>query len=666
MIAASPVSVTALNDSITPQLRSLLAALHVAVPDAYAVGGAPRDLLLGRAPLDLDIVTQGDPKAACERMAQALGGSMFALDAERGHYRLTLPESAPPREIDISQAVDLAADLARRDFTIDAMAAPVLADGSLGELIGPSGGRADAESRTLRMVSLQGLRDDPLRLLRAVRLSVELDLEIEPETEAAIRESAYVVTQAAGERQREELVRILATPRAAVGVRLLDALGLLQELMPEITAGRGVGQPFEHHYWDVFDHSVEALAALDLMLSPATDRSRWLAPVFRDGLPGFDLDAYLDGLVGGHSRRVLLKLAGLLHDVSKPETKSEQPDGRIRFFGHPEQGAAKAETICGRLRFGARETRFVSLLVEEHLRPTQLSQGDALPSKRALYRFFRDLDDAAPACLFLSLADAAAARGPRLEKDRWAGHVAYVRWVLENAPRREPAAGGAQRLVDGETLMAALGLEPGAELGRLLAAIDEAHAVGEVSTQDEAIEVARRLLASPPAAASPSPRAERGIEPSNELEQPQRHLRRPVDWSELKPRAREMRRKPTEAEDSLWQALRRKQLDGLVFRRQHPINRFVVDFYCPAKNLVVEVDGAIHDQSREMDRARQEFLESLGLHVLRFSNDAVLHNSDAVLNRIRAAATDIPTETSPSLLAGRGTEGERLDEAPDE
>lgn len=498
MTATCPVlprRMPALNDTLTPELRRLLATLHAAAPDAYAVGGTPRDLLLGRRPIDLDLVTREDPYATGERLALALDASLFALDAERGHYRLALPDVTALREIDLSQADDLAADLARRDFTIDAMAAPVLPDGSLGDLIDTHGGLADLESRTLRMVSRRALRDDPLRLLRAVRLTIELGLEIEPETEQTIRELAYLAPQAAGERQREELVRILATPYSATGVRLLDALTLLQELMPEITAARGVGQPSEHHYWDVFDHSVEALAALDLLLSPVTEPDRWLAPVFRDVLAGFDLDVYLDGLVGGHTRRVLLKLAGLLHDVSKPETKSLEPSGRIRFLGHPEQGAAKAEAICSRLRFGTRETRFVSLLVEEHLRPTQLSQGDELPSKRALYRFFRDLGDAAPACLFLSLADAAAARGPRLEKDRWAGHVAYVHWILDQGLQPATLAEKPQRLIDGSTLMTALGLDPGPEVGRLLAAIDEAHAVGELSTQDEALALARDLIA---------------------------------------------------------------------------------------------------------------------------------------------------------------------------
>jgi poly(A) polymerase len=494
MIAASPATVAELNDTLTPELRSLLAALHKAVPGACAVGGAPRDLLLSRIPTDFDIVTPDDAHAAAERLAKALDANVFALDAERGHYRLRLLEGAPLREIDVSQAADLDADLARRDFTINAMAAPVMEDGSLGDLVDKHGGKADLESRTLRMVSRVALSDDPLRLLRAARLTIELGLEIEPETEATIHELAVLLPRAAGERQREELVRILATPHAASGIRLLEALGLLQELMPEITAARGVGQPFEHHYWDVFDHSVEALAALDMMLAPQVDESRWLAPVFREVLAGFDLDAYLDGTVGGHSRRVLLKLAGLLHDVSKPETKAEQPDGRIRFLGHAEQGAARAQAICERLRFGAKEARFVSLLVEEHLRPTQLTQGDSLPTKRALYRFFRDLGEAAPACLFLSLADAAAARGPRLEKDRWAGHVAYVAWVLENGlhPQAEVRP---QRLIDGEALMAALRLEPGPEVGRLLAAIEEGHAVGELSTQEEAIALARSLLA---------------------------------------------------------------------------------------------------------------------------------------------------------------------------
>src|SRR5690606_38918517 len=125
------------------------------------------------------------------------------------------------------------------------------------------------------------------------------------------------------------------------------------------------------------------LAALDEMLheTPTTTGRPWLGPDFRDVMAGFEWDSYLHDRTGGTSRLVLLKLATLLHDVSKPETKSRQPDGRIRFLGHPEQGAVKAAAICERLRFGNRETRFVSLLVEEHLRPTMLAPPGEPPSR---------------------------------------------------------------------------------------------------------------------------------------------------------------------------------------------------------------------------------------------------------------------------------------------
>jgi putative nucleotidyltransferase with HDIG domain len=497
MTARAPAALLGKTATISPELRRVLATLREAVPGAHLVGGAVRDLLTGRHPFDLDVVTPGDAHAAAEAAGRAFAASVFALDEPRAQYRVTLPDGQPVREIDISSAPDILADLRRRDFTVNAIAAFIEPDGSLGAPIDPTGGLDDLEAGLLRMVSEAALREDPLRLLRAARLAHELDLEIEPETELAVRANAFLLNEAAPERQREELVRMLASRWSARGVRLLDSLTLLQELLPEITAARGVSQPFEHHYWDVFDHSVEALAALDEMLAPNPDPDRWLARSFRDLLAGFELDAYLNEIVGGHTRTVLLKLAALLHDVAKPETKTQEPDGRVRFFGHSERGAETAARICRRLRFGNREAAFVSLLVEEHLRPTQLSQTDALPSKRALYRYFRDLGDAAPACLFLSLADAAAARGPRLEPDRWAGHVAYVAWVLQQATQPDGIV-KPQRLVDGATLMAALDLQPGPLIGRLLDAIDEAHATGEIATTEAAIDLARELVAEEP------------------------------------------------------------------------------------------------------------------------------------------------------------------------
>ena len=501
-LGKGPAAVRPEQEAIDPELRRLLAAVREAAPDAYLVGGGVRDVLLGRRPVDLDFVLAGDVGAAAEAIAETLAGSAFPLDAERGQLRVVLPEPAAVREIDLSRLEDgIEADLARRDFTLNALAAPIEADGSLGEVIDTTGGVADLRARRVRLVGERALADDPLRLLRAVRLAVELDFELEEGTAHAVRASAANVHAAAPERQRDELARIFATPRAAAGLRLLDALALLAELLPEVAAGRGVEQPHVHH-WDVFDHSIETVAALDALLTEVGPQlaaplpaPSWLRQAFRDGLAWFALRPYMDEAVGGSSRRVLLKLAALLHDVAKPETKSVEPDGRVRFLGHADVGAAKAERICERLRFGGRETRFVARLVEEHLRPTQLSQ-EGPPSQRAVYRFFRDLGGAAPACLILSLADGVAAAGPRLTTERWQGHVAYVSYVLRQAEAQAAAVARTLRLLSGHDLMEALDLAPGPLIGRLLAAVEEAAGAGEIATPEEALAYAARLLAS--------------------------------------------------------------------------------------------------------------------------------------------------------------------------
>jgi tRNA nucleotidyltransferase/poly(A) polymerase len=489
--------------AITPALRGVLAAVHKSAPDAHLVGGAVRDLLDGRQPVDVDTVTARDARAVAGSLAAALGGSPFPLDEERKTWRVVLREGTGVDQVDISTIEQgIEADLRRRDFTIDALAAPVLADGSLGPVIDPCGGLDGLRDRCLRMVSKQGLSEDPLRLLRAVRLSVELTLSLEEETAAAVKELAPRLPETAPERQRDELVRMLATPRAAAGVRLMDDLGLLDVLIPELAPARGVAQPARHHYYDVFDHSIETLAALDVMLaeSPQPGERAWLAATLRAGLGGFSLDPYLDERCGATSHRVLIKLAGLLHDVAKPETRSLAADGRVRFLGHPEQGSVKAARICARLRLGGKETAFVARLVEEHLRPTQLG-NEGLPTRRALFRYFRDLGEAAPACLLLALGDAAGAAGPRLRSDSWQDYVAYMGYVLDQGLAQKQEIAARPRLVSGSDLIRELGLAPGPAIGRALAAIEEAVADGEVSTREQALALARRVAASASGAA---------------------------------------------------------------------------------------------------------------------------------------------------------------------
>ena len=345
------------------------------------------------------------------------------------------------------------------------------------------------------------MADDPLRLLRAVRLAVQLDFEIEPETLDALRGYAGRIGQAAAERQRDELARCFATPRAARAMRLLDDLGLLELLFPEVTAGRGVTQPKEHHY-DVFDHMIETVAALDFMLSteePAAQHeaqlqhSLWSTLAAWDAGAAANVRAYLDQEVSeGRSRRVLLKTAGLLHDVAKPETRAPDAAGCIRFFGHAEQGAATSRRVLRRLRFSRREIELVATMVDEHLRPTQLGQPGELPSRRALYRFFRDTGDAAESVLLLSLADALAARGPGMTLEAWRDYVSYIGHILARR-HEDPTIVRPTRLLSGLDVTQRLRIRPGRQIGRMLAMIEEAQAAGEITTRDEALTMLQAL-----------------------------------------------------------------------------------------------------------------------------------------------------------------------------
>ncbi|MDP3062816.1 MAG: HD domain-containing protein, partial [Chloroflexota bacterium] len=195
----------------------------------------------------------------------------------------------------------------------------------------------------------------------------------------------------------------------------------------------------------------------------------------------------------GYDRRTILKLAALLHDIAKPQTKAPDETGRIRFLGHQSLGAQMAEAICQRLRLSSRGVRMVSAMLEHHLRPTQMAQGAELPTARAVYRYFRDLDEVAVDTLYLCLADYLAAKGPTLDVKDWERHVRIVAHILE-AGLVERAPSKSRWLVNGHDLMEALGLTPGPSLGDVLDAVHEAQAVGEVASREEALEWAGRYV----------------------------------------------------------------------------------------------------------------------------------------------------------------------------
>jgi len=468
---------------------------------SYVVGGFVRDMLLGRETADIDITVAADALQIAPKVAAALGGKSIPLDKINGVARV-IPANKEETTTGARWQLDFATlegsieqNLAQRDFTIDAMAiclSPTGKNHPDSQLIDPFHGQADLLHGVIRAVSETAFQSDAARLLRAVRLASELEFTINQETETLLQHHAHLIATVAGERVREELLRLLAIPRSEQLLPFLDRLGLLTALIPELAQTKGVEQPREH-CWNVFEHTIRTVSAVDFLLKHGT----W--EYAEDVLAGVPWSAALAEhfnleVSNGSTRRLLLKLAALLHDIAKPQTKTVNDDGRIRFLGHPQEGATIASTILERLRFSNKEIKLVELVVRHHLRPVQMG-NDGLPSSRAIYRYFRDTGDTGLDILFLSLADHLATRGPHLNTTHWQNHIKIVEYVLAQRFQKENVVMPA-KLVDGHDLIDIFAISPGPEIGKLLEAVREAQASQELASREEALAYIRQRLLS--------------------------------------------------------------------------------------------------------------------------------------------------------------------------
>ena len=478
--------------SISSDILSLLNRIHHHLADrritAYLAGGMVRDLLLGRGVEDIDIAVAGDALEVAGGIATSLGGKYIPLDEKNGIGRMVLALSDRKWELDFTTIEDdIEQDLARRDFSIDAMAIgleEMIQEPQSPSIIDPFHGQDDLAGGVVKVVGESAFVDDPVRLLRAVRLAAELSFTIDEKTEALVQSQAHLINNVAGERVREELLRLLVLPQGGQHLRYLEELGLLDSLFPELAQTKGVTQPKEH-YWDVFEHSLRTVMAVDFLLREgdweyAGGEALEVVPWSEELAQHFS-----SGVGHGSTRKSLLRLAALLHDIAKPQTKTVEEGGKTRFLGHAAEGAAAVAGIMERLRFSAREIKLVEVMVKAHLRPTQMSH-EGLPTSRAIYRYFRDTGEAGVDILFLSLADHLATRGENFDMAHWREHAEIVAHVLARHAEEEKLM-VPPKLVDGHDLVKLFGLSPGPRFTEILEAVRETQAAGEVSTREEAL-----------------------------------------------------------------------------------------------------------------------------------------------------------------------------------
>jgi putative nucleotidyltransferase with HDIG domain len=314
-----------------------------------------------------------------------------------------------------------------------------------------------------------------------------LSFEIEPRTRSLIQAAAAGLANVSAERIQEELVKILSTPGVAESLHQLDDLELLHEILPEVTALKEVTQSSPHR-WDAYEHTLQAVAALEDLLPLKGDAFHSDVP-FPDQVAG-----HLSLVVtGGQGRRTLLSLAALLHDVGKRKTVAIEPGGRTRFFDHERVGAEMAADVMRRLRFSGDALGLVETIVRYHLRPLHLAWGGGA-SRRAIHRFFREAGDAGVEIALLSLADQRATAGHDGLDEEYSVLLRVVQALLEAYFHHQGTVVSPPALLTGRDLVRQFGLPEGPAIGRLLSGLKEAQATGEVTDRAQAEDWVRRKI----------------------------------------------------------------------------------------------------------------------------------------------------------------------------
>ncbi|MDO9265033.1 MAG: HD domain-containing protein, partial [Desulfosalsimonadaceae bacterium] len=321
-------------------------------PKTYLVGGTVRDMILGISPKDYDLVTLDDPRQTADRIAESVMGRVVAL-GKPGKMVFRVITRGLSLDITPASGASIEEDLKKRDFTVNAFAVSL----SSGRFIDLFNGALDLENKIIRMISADNLRADPIRLLRAYRLAAVLNFSIDPETCRSIHAESSLISTSAGERVRDELMKLLDTSGAHHYVSLMDDAGLLTAIFPELSPLKACSQN-GYHQFDVFEHTMQASQYLEKLLH--TPES--LIPEHHP----------LKDIQPPESRWSLLKYAILLHDIGKPQTRSVDQNGRVHFYHHEQESADMALKVHQRLRLSKRQQTYVDFIIRHHLKPLSL------------------------------------------------------------------------------------------------------------------------------------------------------------------------------------------------------------------------------------------------------------------------------------------------------
>ena len=438
--------------------------------EVYVVGGTVRDMILNQSLTDIDLVVQGSSHELAETVAALVGGSVVPVGGDHDVTRVAMNGKI---------VVDIAGfegtiqeDLARRDFTANALALPLQHWPNKESIIGD---KVDLYGRWLRPVNEDIFKVDPVRMLRALRFQHQYRLTFDDTLPRMISEHASSLMNAPIEKVMEEFQKILALPSAFHSIKAMQRFGLLDQIFPELLLCEGVAQPPKYHVFDVMEHQLQTFFHTEFLIKGSYMGSQ-------------DFTAYFDEEVGDNQTRgIMLKLAALLHDIGKPSTVSVD-DGDIHFYDHEKIGARMIYERMRKLKVAKSNAKIIANVVRYHMRPYSLTLG---ATQRAIHHFCRAAGEDVIDILWLGMADKMAHR--QQPDPWWNDYVVGIDRVLEL--KDQPANSPARKcsFVDGNDLMKELGIDRGPFVGDILAVLCEAEACGEIEDREGALTLARKV-----------------------------------------------------------------------------------------------------------------------------------------------------------------------------
>ena len=465
----------------------------------YLVGGSVRDQLMGLESRDLDFAVKEGAIQLGRRVADASNGAFYVLDEERGTARVLVNSDGENLTLDFAnfRGDNLEGDLNHRDFTANALAMDL---DNLEKIIDPLNGRRDIELKIIRACSIKSFKDDPVRILRAVRFSFQLGFTIDSATERELRSSVPLLANSTIERQRDELFYILGGPKPSPAIVILENYDILPKLLPELVPLVHFPQS-SHHAHDAWEHTLAVLDYCEQILDSFLQNSKkeirndYLKSAAEELQPFHsNLTKYFDEQMNSmRSLRSIFMFAALYHDVGKPAIRTEDDKG-IHFFDHEFVGAEMTRDRARTLALSNEEVQFIKNVIRNHMHIHLLVKAENLDFRKAAYHYFLAAGRAGVADCLFSLADLLSTYEERMEVTRWEAGTQMCIRLLDAWFNHYPEFIKPPLLINGDELQSQFHLKPGFLIGSLLAKLEEAQAAGEVKSLEEAQNFIQSIL----------------------------------------------------------------------------------------------------------------------------------------------------------------------------